>query len=124
MFKELKWFILILLVVPITGCSNSKITGAQFGEKIPSTMGIVKLAQLSLNPTSYNQKEIVLEGTFGGICCDTDFFYKEGMDMIEVSPKDFPSPKIVIGTPIKIYGVVRAVGDKLNVEAKGVEVIK
>jgi hypothetical protein len=118
----IKWFLLTVLIVAITACGNGGKTGTQFGQKIPANLQVVKLEQIVSDPFSYDQKEVILEGNFAGICCESDFFYKEGLETVEISPQGFPSPKLTVGTPVRIHGIVKTSSDRIRIEARGVEV--
>ena len=110
----------------------------RFGETIPDSVEVVKLEEILKNPQEYKDKEVVLEGNYGNYCCASDFVYKEGLEAVEVYPKGFPTPKLKMGTPIKVYGIVRSIEKKAEakeakekeeeeehhevyIEAKGVE---
>jgi hypothetical protein len=72
------------------------------------------------NPILFKDKEVVLEGHFGGVCCGSDFFYKEGLLTIEAYPRDFNNPKCELGNPIRVYGTVKVM-EKIVEAQKGVE---
>lgn len=130
-----KWILVMLLLITtltLVGWGQGK---SRYGEIIPDTVKVVKLKEILQNPKEYKDKEVVLEGNFGGVCCATDFKYKEGLDMVEVYPKGFSNPKLVIGKPIRLYGIVRSIEKSVKseaeteeehhevyIEAKGVEV--
>lgn len=118
-------FLMLLLALSITQCGcadHAKSNKIQFGQAIPENVELVKLKQIMEEPATYNNKEVLLEGQFAGICCESDFFYKEDFETIELSPQGFPSPKLIVGTPIRAYGIARVSGDRIRVEVKGVEV--
>lgn len=136
MFKK---SILVLLFLAMTlalvGCGKGKVN---YGEAIPNNIKVVKLEKILENSKEYKDKEVVLEGNFGGACCATDFNYKEGLDSVEVYPKGFPNPKLDRGKLIRVYGIVRSIEKRAEseegeekkeekhhevyIEAKGVEV--
>lgn len=128
--------VMLLLITTLTlvGWGQGK---SRYGEIIPDTVKVVKLKEVLENPKEYKDKAVVLDGNFGGVCCATDFKYKEGLDMVEVYPKGFSNPKLVMGKPIRLYGIVRSIEKKTEskeegekeeehhevyIEAKGVEV--
>ncbi|MEM5799954.1 MAG: hypothetical protein QXZ43_04810 [Candidatus Aenigmatarchaeota archaeon] len=108
-FVAMSFFVTVLFLLPL-GCRESK-----YGQAIPANIKVVKLKEIIKNPENYKDKEVVLEGNFGGICCAADFNYKEGSEVVEVYPKGFSIPKLNRGKPIRIYGVVRTI--KKMVEA-------
>ncbi len=133
----LKRGILVVMFLSVTavtltlaGCGKDKV---RYGEAIPGNVKVVKLKKIIESPKEYKDKEVVLEGNFGGICCPTDFNYKEGLEMVEVYPKGFPNPKLARGKPIRVYGIVRSIEKRIEqeeeegyhqiyIDAKGVEV--
>jgi len=120
--RDLKW-VVIFVILSLIGCSKPRV---HYGEAIPGKVAIVKLKEIVEHPGEYKDKEVVLEGNFAGSCCTTDFFYKEGLEMIEVYPQDFSNPELDMGKPIRVYGIVRGMEKTKSVylEAKGVEVIR
>ncbi len=63
------------------------------GAKAPASAKPVKIAELLRDPKAYAGKDVAVKGTFSGICCETDWFLKDGMDTIEVySTKICPMP--------------------------------
>ncbi len=122
----------ISLILSIIGCnSKSQEAKAQTSQKQPEEpktskhqSDIVKLKDIMDNPKVYKNKEVVLEGNFGGICCASDFFYKEGVDSCEVYPKGIQAPKAAIGTPIRLKGTVKATqkGEEYQVHIEATEV--
>lgn len=116
----------ITLVVTGIAVGLVEVEGkTKYGKPIPDNIKVVKLKEILKNPKEYKNKEIVLEGNFAGICCATDFNYKEGIEMLEVYPKGFPVPKLDKGKPIRVYGIVKTIEKEhieIYIEAKGVEV--
>lgn len=116
----------------LTGNAQAK---NQYGQAIPKDVKVVKLTDILEHSAEYQNKEVVLEGNYGGYCCASDFLYKEGIDGVEIYPQGFPTPKLIVGKPIKVYGIVRAINKKAEfeeeekeeehhevyIEAKGVE---
>lgn len=127
--------VFVAVTLALTGCGKNKVW---YGEAIPDNVKVVKLKAVLEAPKEYEDKEVVLEGNFGGVCstsCATDFNYKEGLERVEVYPKGFATPKLDKGKPIRVYGVVRSIEKKTEskeekeeerhevyIEAKGVEV--
>lgn len=119
--------IFLAITLILAGCSEGKV---RYGEAISKNVKVVKLKEIMKNLEGYKDHKVMLEGNFGGACCSTDFFYKEGLEMVEVYPKGFLNPKLKIGNPIRIYGIVKVIERKINLkknyiiylEAKGVEV--
>lgn len=75
--------------------------------KAPAPAKTVTVAELLRDPKAYAGKEVAVKGTFSGICCESDWFLKDGMDTIEVygtkmcpipSKKKIQSKLTVIGT--------------------------
>lgn len=124
--KNISTMVFLAVILTFVGCRKGK---SQYGQAIPDKVGVVKLKEITENPGQYKDKEVVLEGNFGGVCCATDFNYKEGLEMVEVYPKDFPNPKLDKGKPVRIYGIVRSIVKKgesgeehqVYIEAKGVK---
>lgn len=135
MFKRSLCIGIFMVSVALTGI----VEGAdQYGQAAPEGVGVVKLKEIVENPKAYKGKEVALEGNFGGICSDgEDFYFKEGLEIVEVVPKGFPMPRFNKGKPIRVYGVVKSIEKKekeekgkekgeehneVSIEAKGVEV--
>lgn len=133
MFKRGILVVMFLSATLISvGCAQAK---NQYGQTIPHQVKVIKLKDILEHSSDYKNKEVVLEGNYGGYCCASDFLYKEGVEGVEVYPQGFPTPKLVVGKPIKIYGIVRSMDKKtepqeekedehheIHIEAKGVEV--
>lgn len=67
----------------------------------------VTIAELLRDPKGFAGKEVAVKGVYSGICCEDDWFLKDGMDSIEVyatkmcplpSKKKVQSKVTVIGT--------------------------
>ena len=108
----------VSLGLGISACSKS----GQYGERIPGDMPIVKLKDIASNAKAFKDKEVLLAGNYGGVCCPSDFTYKEGLEGVEVTPKGFASPNVDTGKPMRLYAVVRlGKQGEFFLEAKGVE---
>lgn len=119
-------------VLFVTGCKQKENATLQTEAVVTPTVNQnhAKLQEILENPGAFNGKEVVLEGNFGGACCETDFFYKEGLNSCEVYPQGFANPKVALGAPIRIIGTVKATQKKtetgeenylVNIEATKVE---
>lgn len=94
-----------------------------YGQSAPGSVTTVKLKDVSENHQAYKDKEVVIEGFYGGECggC-AGFFLKDSLETVEVYPQTFKSPRLDKGKPIKVYGVVRVAKTKIVIEGKGMEV--
>lgn len=110
--------LLLIMTLALVGWGKGK---TRYGEIIPDNVKVVKLKTILDNPKEYKDREVVLEGNFGGVCCATDFKYKEGLDMVEVYPKGFSNPKLVVGKLIRLYGIVRSIEKNVKSEAEAEE---
>lgn len=121
MNKVILMAMLSMLVISTAAYAKS----SRFGEQIPDKIETVKLKNILEAPKEYKDKNVLLQGNFGGLCCATDFNYKEGLESIEVHPKGFDAPKLKVGTPVNIHGTVKVIekadGNEVHIEAKGME---
>ncbi len=85
--------------VLLTGIKKSLILYDEIGKPITS------LKQILASPASFDFKEVTLEGTFNGICCNIDFYYKEGEEVIEI--KGQPPVGTKKGDSVRIDAKVR-----------------
>lgn len=122
------WLVVFLLLVSIrAGTVEGK---GLYGQAAPDNATVVKLKEVSENHQAYRDKEVVIEGFYGGECAGCAGFYlKERLETIEVYPQTFKSPRLDKGKPIRVYGIVRIIGGakkegtpKIVIEGKGVEV--
>jgi uncharacterized protein YdeI (BOF family) len=117
-------------------CAVFMMTGAQlvragerFGEAIDPKAPKITLAELLAKPADYSGKAVVMEGNFGGKCCEADFFFKDKTDMIEVTPPagQEKAMSFKVGAPIRLYGNVNVRQESgteeatVTVAAKGIE---
>ncbi len=86
---------------------------AASGAKAPASAKPVKIAELLRDPKAYAGKDVTVNGTFSGVCCETDWFLKDGMDTIEVySTKICPMPsKSKVRSKVTVVGTVMVRGD-------------
>jgi|UniRef100_A0A7C3Z062 hypothetical protein len=83
---------------------------SSIGAPIPNNLPVTSLSQILSEPNSYQEKEVLLEGTVGSFCSSgCEFTYQEGVNSIKVFA-DF-GPKILKllkkGRPIRLYGKVK-----------------
>lgn len=117
-------------------CAAVLLLGAQFvragervGEAIDPKAPKITLAALLAKPNDYAGKAVVLEGNFGGKCCESDFFFKDKTDMIEATPPPGggKAMSFKVGAPIRLYGDVNVRQENgakeatVTVAAKGIE---
>lgn len=87
----------------------------------------VSLSDLVKDADRFAGQSITVTGRFGGMCADgADFYFKDKLDLIEVIPPPEGLPDgVVIGTPLKIRGVVLVRGAHADAtghtEASGAE---
>lgn len=118
MFKKGLLLGVFMVSLALTGTVEGK---ERYGQVMPVNLEVVKLKEILENPKVYKGKEVVLEGNFGGVCSDgEDFYFKEGLEIVEVVPKGFPMPKFKKGKSIRVYGVVKSI-EKKEKEEKGKE---
>lgn len=94
---------LFILGIGLASCGERQ----QYGAPIDSRTPVLTLQQIADNPVACKDKEVVLRGVYGFYCCPTDFSYKEGLDVVAVTPQGFSAPKLKVGAPVALYGVVR-----------------
>lgn len=97
---------LALVLGFITACSDKHSQNAQLDPALP----VITMSDLVKHPGKYAGKTVTVTGLFGGMCSDgTDFYFKDKLELIEVYPPAEGMPSdIVIGTPLKVQGVVLA----------------
>lgn len=89
----------------VTGCSDES---RQQESELDSTLPVIAMSDLVKGADQYAGQTITVTGLFGGMCPDgADFFFKDKLELIEVVPpaQGLPSD-VVIGTPLKVQGVV------------------
>jgi len=93
----------------LTGCSDQSNTQ----EKLDASLPVIAMADLVKQSEQYKGKTVIVTGRFGGMCADgADFYFKDKLDLIEVIPPASGLPSgIIIGTPLKIQGVVMVRGE-------------
>lgn len=95
---------LSLILGFVTGCSDKDAQQVKLDPDLP----VIAMSDLVQQADKYTGKTITLTGHFGGMCADgADFYFKDKLDIIEVLPPAGGLPAdVVIGTPLKIQGVV------------------
>jgi len=93
----------------LIGCSEQNNSQAKLDANAP----VIAMADLVKQSENYNGKTITVTGRFGGMCSDgADFYFKDKLDLIEVIPPESGMPSdIIMGTPLKIQGVVMLRGE-------------
>lgn len=88
--------------------------------KAPTSAKPVKIAELLRDPKAYAGKDVAVNGTFSGICCETDWFLKDGVDTIEVySTKMCPMPsKSKVRSKVTVVGTVMVRDDHPAITSK------
>jgi len=106
---------LFSLLILLSACSDKNESQAKLDESIP----VVSMSELIKNNEQYKGKTITISGRFGGMCADgADFYFKDKLDLIEVIPaKEGLPDDVIIGTPLKIQGVVMVRGEHEEDEA-------
>lgn len=92
------------------GCARGAAKVERFGSAVPEGGSTVKLADVLERPDAYDGQAVVLEGTYAGHCCATDFNYKEGTDAVECYYPGFEVPERKAGRPVRIHATVRVKG--------------
>ena len=119
------------IMVALFACTAAvSAAGEQrFGAPIDAKAPKVTLAELLAKPDPYVGKDVVVEGNFAGKCCGADFYFKDKVDMIEVTPPGNGKQCMLLkaGTPIRLYGRVNAIQRDgaepiVSIEGKAVEV--
>ena len=108
----------VLAVVLLGACGRTSSQNEAVVEKTTSTAAKadsspqakrVTIAELLRDPKAYSGKEVEVKGVYSGICCEDDWFLKDGTDTIEVyatkicplpSKKKIQSKVTVIGTVV------------------------
>lgn len=93
----------LVLAMVLVGWGKQK----QYGAPVDPNAPVVTLKEITKNPIVYKDQEVVLQGNYGFYCCPSDFSYKEGLEIVNVAPQGFDSPKLKTGQPIMLYGIVR-----------------
>lgn len=96
----------VAVLLLTAACSRGK---ERFGGAVDPNAPKVTLAELLAKPEAYDGKNVIVDGQFSGACGDGDFYFKDKLDMIEADP---PSPDVCTrlkkGTPVRLYGLVKA----------------
>lgn len=119
-------FAVALIAVGQTAAGPAKKAAAKTAkakaspEKKAAEPKAAKIADLLREPKAYAGKEVSVRGTFSGICCESDWFLKDGVDSIEVySTKMCPMPsKSKIRSKVTVIGTVIVRGDHPAITAK------
>lgn len=100
---------LSLILGFVTGCSDKDTQQTQLDPNLP----VIAMSDLVKDTDKYTGKTITVTGRFGGMCADgEDFYFKDKLDLIEVIPPAEGMPAdIVLGTPLKVQGVVLVRGE-------------
>lgn len=100
---------LSLILGFVSGCSDKDTPQAKLSPDLP----VIAMSDLVKNPALYTGKTVTVTGRFGGMCPDgADFYFKDKLDIIEVIPPAAGLPAdVVIGTPLKVQGVVLVRGE-------------
>jgi len=100
---------LSLILGFVTGCSDKDTQQTQLDPNLP----VIAMSDLVKNAEQYTGKTITVTGRFGGMCADgEDFYFKDKLDLIEVIPAANGLPDdVIMGTPLKIQGVVMVRGE-------------
>lgn len=100
---------LSLILGFVTGCSDKDTQQTQLDPNLP----VIAMSDLMKDADKYTGKTITVTGRFGGMCADgEDFYFKDKLDLIEVIPPAEGMPAdIVLGTPLKVQGVVMVRGE-------------
>tara|TARA_R110002072_G_scaffold4280_9_gene30295 strand:+ start:30738 stop:31142 length:405 start_codon:yes stop_codon:yes gene_type:complete len=95
---------LSLILGLVTGCSDKDTQQTTLDPSLP----VIAMSDLLKQADKYAGKTITVTGLFGGMCSDgADFYFKDKLELIEVvPPADGMPTDIVIGTPLKVQGVV------------------
>lgn len=101
-------FVLFIAAVMTAGvllsCSKGKET---IGQPIDSLAKVVRLQEVLSNPQAYDGQTLVIEGNFSGVCCASDFIFKDGVASTEVLvSKECPMPSTKAGSRMKVWGTV------------------
>ncbi len=126
----------IALVSTLLFASSSVIAGTvKYGDTIDPKATKVLLKEVLKSPGTYKGKDVVIDGTFSGKCCEADFNFKDGVDTIEVRPPSTGNGKQCMalkpGSAITLLGRVNVIqrkaptGEKapepvVTVDAKGI----
>ena len=88
----------------VTGCSDKDAQQTRLDPNLP----VIAMSELVKDAEQYTGKTITVTGRFGGMCADgADFYFKDKLEIIEVIPPTDGLPSdVVIGTPLKVQGVV------------------
>lgn len=81
---------------------------------------VASIAQLLNQPKAYAGKDVAVKGVFSGICCESDFFLKDGVDTIEVYATPMcPMPsKSKVLSKLTVIGTVMVRNDQPALTAK------
>ena len=119
---------LVAAFVVYTG-SAAEAGPQRYGDAIDPKAPKVTLANLLAQPDAYAGKYVVVNGNFAGKCCGSDFYFKDKLDMIEVTPPGNGEQCMLLkaGTPISLYGRVNVIQREneapiVSMEGKAVEV--
>ncbi len=97
-------FAALMTAAVLWGCSKGKET---IGQPIDPQAKVVRLQEVLSNPQAYDGQTLVIEGNFSGVCCASDFIYKDGLASTEVLvSKECPMPEAKAGSRMKVLGTV------------------
>lgn len=119
-----------LMAAFVVYTGSTAAAGTQrYGDPIDPKAPRVTLANLMAKPDAYAGQYVVVNGNFAGKCCGSDFFFKDKLDMIEVTPPGNGKQCMLLkaGTPISLYGRVNVIQREneapiVSMEGKTVEV--
>lgn len=82
-------------------------------QPLDASLPVITMSELLNDADQYRGKSVTVTGLFGGMCPDgLDFYFKDKLEIIEVIPPENGLPSdVVIGTPLKVQGLVLVRGE-------------
>lgn len=110
----MKFHLLITTILSLSlgfmsGCTDKDTQQTKLDPNLP----VFAMSDLVKDAHKYTGQKVTVTGLFGGMCPDgADFYFKDKLDIIEVIPPAAGLPAdVVIGTPLKVQGVVLVRGE-------------
>jgi cell division protein YceG involved in septum cleavage len=122
--RKILFLLVMLVVIVMITFLLTRYAREETALSIPAGMEVTRLSDILENPSDFDNKRVLLEGTVGAGClaCPGDFPYQEGVNSIKILTEDFRRPRLRHGQPIRIYAEVKAGEERPVISALAMEV--